>query len=80
MIRRAYDIKLFDFKQIIESYLDYTNLPFIHKDYPFASTLISGTDQNQDLHKKFYNKMDNDERCLFVNTYTKFIKEVIPTV
>jgi|TARA_R110000824_G_scaffold112520_4_gene261762 hypothetical protein len=77
MIRRAYDIKLFDFKQIIESYLDYTNLPFIHKDYPFASTLISGTDQNQDLHKKFYNKMDNDERCLFVNTYTKFIKEVI---
>tara|TARA_Y100001963_G_scaffold151718_1_gene235113 strand:- start:952 stop:1590 length:639 start_codon:yes stop_codon:yes gene_type:complete len=72
-----YNIEDYPFRVLVEKYLDFKNLEKIHDKYNFEETLLSGTDQNRHLHKKFYSSMDKDGE--FVSLYRQFIKdEILP--
>ena len=75
MKNNNYDTKTYNFRDYVEKFLDFPHLESIHKDFPFGEILISGTDQNRHLHRKFYNGMDNSPE--FVELYRKFIKEIV---
>lgn len=65
----------YPFRYIVEKYLDFKNLEQIHEKYNFEETLLSGTDQNRHLHRKFYNSMDKDGEFVFL--YRRFIENQI---
>ena len=75
MKNNIYDTKTYNFRDYVEKFLDFPQLENIHKDFPFGEILISGTDQNRHLHRKFYNGMDNSAE--FVKLYRKFVKEIM---
>ena len=75
MHRINFDINEFDFQSLVKRYLQYEDLPNIHEKDKFANVLEHGTDQNQKLHRMFYDGMDNDES--FSDLYINFIKSVI---
>lgn len=75
MIKFNYDTKKYNFRQIVQDYLEFEDLQKIHKKYSFGEVLKEGTDQNQHLHRKFYDRMDADTG--FVTLYKKFIEEVV---
>ena len=77
MERLLYDTATFPFKDVVQDYLKYTNLPLIHEDHRFDETLVHGTDQAQPLHRAFYDGMDGDINQIFTNLYRRFIKDVI---
>ena len=77
MIKKVYDTTEFPFKKITEFYLGCDDLTSTHKDNPFGQTLAAGTDQEQLLHKKFYNSMDADPEQSFVKIYRRFVRKVI---
>ena len=70
-----YDTNKFDFRSKIKQYLDFEELNKIHETYKFEDILKKGTDQNQVLHRKFYDGMDEDSG--FSKMYLSFIEEVI---
>ena len=70
-----YDTSDYKFRELVERYLDFRNLEQIHVKFPFEERLLTGTDQNRHLHRKFYQEMDNDLSFIFL--YKKFIKEVV---
>jgi len=73
----SYSTSQYPFKEVVEDYLNHTNLSLIHEDYRFKETLVHGTDQSQSLHLTFYDAMDADTNQTFTNLYRRFIKEVI---
>jgi len=73
----SYSTSQHPFKEVVENYLNHTNLPLIHKDHHFEETLVHGTDQAQVLHRTFYDVMDGDVDQTFTNLYRRFIEEVI---
>jgi len=79
MKKYKYNTEEFDFRGIVEGYLEAKELENLHKIDKFEKKLTSGSgdygDQKQKLHKKFYSKMDEDP--LFKNLYDKFIQEFI---
>ena len=72
---RKYDTKKYKFRELVELYLNFSNLEQIHVKFPFEERLLTGTDQNRHLHRKFYQEMDDDKSFIFF--YKKFIKEVV---
>ncbi len=75
IIKYKYDTKSFDFRSVVEKYLEFKNLEKIHQKYKFGEILKFKTDQNKHLHRKFYDAMDKDIN--FTKLYKKFIKEII---
>ena len=75
MIKFNYDTDKYRFLQLAQEYLEFKDLQKIHVEHKFDEVLKEGTDQNQFLHRKFYNKMDEDDS--FIKLYKTFIKEVI---
>ena len=65
-----YKTSEYPFRDLVEKYLNFKNLEKIHQKYKFKNTLLSGTDQNRYLHRKFYKSMDVDDE--FVSLYRKF--------
>jgi hypothetical protein len=72
---RKYDTRDYKFRELVELYLEFSDLEQIHVKFPFEEKLLTGTDQNRNLHKKFYQEMDSDRSFIFF--YKKFIKEVV---
>lgn len=74
-----FETKKYGFRLLIEEFLACTELEKIHLVDRFEKQLTSSEegygDQKQKLHRMFYDKLDVDVR--FINTYEKFIKEVI---
>jgi len=77
MLNLFYSTNDYPFKEIVENYLNHTNLPLIHEDHSFKETLVQGTDQAQPLHRLFYDAMDADVNQTFTNLYRSFIEEVV---
>lgn len=75
MIKFQYDTKQWCFREMVQTFLDFEDLAKIHEKHRFAERLQKGTDQNQPLHRKFYDAMDSNPA--FIEMYTDFIKEVI---
>jgi hypothetical protein len=77
MKKNNYSTTVYNFREYVEQFLDFSCLEDIHNSFPFEEVLIYGTDQNRHLHKKFYQGMD---ACpAFINLYRDFIKnEVSP--
>jgi hypothetical protein len=75
MKRINYDTKIYNFREYVEKFLGFLSLETIHEDFPFGELLVSGTDQNRHLHRKFYNGMDSSND--FISLYRKFIQETI---
>lgn len=75
-----YNTQIYNFKKIVQEYLDYNDLETIHNDLAFNHKLtnIAGDapDQKTKIHKLFYNTMDTNP--IFKKTYDAFIKNVIP--
>lgn len=79
MKKYEYSTEIFDFRNIVEKYLETTELENLHEIDRFEKKLTAGSgdysDQKQNLHKKFYRKMDEDP--LFKNLYDRFIREFV---
>lgn len=75
MIRLCYNTNQYDFAAKVCQYLEFENLPKIHEKHKFDNILEEGTDQNQLLHRKFYDCMDSDAH--FAEVYVSFIKDII---
>tara|TARA_R110000744_G_scaffold85265_2_gene166653 strand:- start:8206 stop:8862 length:657 start_codon:yes stop_codon:yes gene_type:complete len=69
----------YNFRELVENYLDFQDLENIHSNYPFDGMLTNseGTnpDQGQSLHKKFYEGMDSDKN--FKSLYDDFIENIV---
>lgn len=70
-----YNIHKYDFRGIVERYLDVTNLETLHVEHKFQEVLVYGTDQDQDLHRLFYQNMDENPE--FVDLYNEFIHQCV---
>lgn len=75
MSKFSYDTDKYGFLELVQKYLDFNNLQKIHEEYKFEEVLKEGTDQNQVLHRKFYDKMDADDE--FIKLYRSFIQQVV---
>jgi hypothetical protein len=79
MEKHAYDTKKYYFRKVAEDYLGTSSLEKIHEEDEFEGilTAIDGefADQGQALHRKFYDRMDQDN--LLKERYDHFIKEVV---
>tara|TARA_R110000824_G_scaffold93267_2_gene225702 strand:- start:854 stop:1504 length:651 start_codon:yes stop_codon:yes gene_type:complete len=79
MKKYKYDTDEFDFRSVVEVYLENIDIENLHQTDKFHKKLTSASggygDQKQNLHKKFYSKMD--EYPLFKNLYDRFIKEFL---
>ena len=75
MIVNNYNTKIYNFREYVEKFLNFTCLEKIHTDFPFSEVLASGTDQNRHLHKKFYQGMDASPD--FVALYQDFVKNMV---
>ena len=77
-----YNTEIYDFKKIVQQYLDYDDLSTIHADLAFDKKLtnIAGDapDQKTKIHRMFYSNMDSNP--IFKETYDSFIKEVVPEI
>ena len=79
MIKYSYNTQKYPFRNITEEYLQISKLEKLHLNNEFGGILTSSdgnyADQKQDLHRRFYDRMD---QCnLLKNTYNQFIKEVV---
>lgn len=70
-----FDSSIFDFQSLVKKYLKCDNLELVHEQCRFEDVLKHGTDQNQKLHRMFYDGMDSSDE--FINMYKAFIKDVI---
>jgi|TARA_Y100000310_G_scaffold47762_1_gene44343 hypothetical protein len=79
MRKYQYSTKEFNFRGIVEEYLKNTDLENLHRTDRFEKKLTSAAgdygDQKQELHRRFYNKMDEDPS--FISLYKKFVGEVV---
>ena len=79
MRKYQYSTKEFNFRWIVEKYLGTMRLENLHDLDKFEKKLTAGAgdygDQKQKLHRKFYNKMDEDSS--FKNLYDKFVKDFL---
>ena len=73
----SYDIKEYNFKKIVEEYLEIDDIQELKK---VQSPLLNSKsiDQTQNFHRKFYDNMDLDSNKKFINLYNDFIKTVFP--
>ena len=64
MQKYSYDTNKYPFRAITEEYLKISNLEALHKDNEFEGVLTSAAgeyaDQKQQLHRRFYDRMDQD--------------------
>ena len=79
MHKCTYDTAEYPFREIVEEYMDTQNLEELHISDKFEKQLTSSQgdygDQKQQLHRRFYNRMDEDPS--FIDLYKSFVKDVV---
>jgi hypothetical protein len=71
MIKFQYDTKQWCFREMVQTFLDFEDLAKIHEKHRFAERLQKGTDQNQPLHRKFYDAMVTQHLLRCTQTLSK---------
>lgn len=76
MIKFKFDTGKYDFKGIVQDYLNIKDLSNAHSEYLDSGVVVKeGKDQRTSIHSSFYEKMDSDP--IFKKTYDLFIKDFI---
>ena len=79
MSKHSFDTADYDFRGVVENYMENSDLENLHLSDKFEKKLTSSEgdygDQKQELHRRFYNKMDADNT--FMNLYKKIVGEVV---
>ena len=79
MSKHTFDASVYNFREVVEDYMSNSDLENLHVSDKFEKKLTSSKgdygDQKQELHRRFYNKMDADNT--FMDLYKKFAKEVV---
>ena len=76
-MRIQYDTGRFPFRKVVEEYLCQNELQDLHRYFPFEDTLKENTDQNQYLHRLFYENLDNDSELRFIKIYESFVTQIL---